>query len=55
MIPRRAQEMPLSNLQPAGQRMTVPVDDAVATKLNARVVEMIAKPDELRGLLCVRR
>ena len=56
MIRRRAvQEIPLGSLQPAGQLMTVPVDDAVATKLNARIVEIIAKPektDELRGLLC---
>ena len=35
--------------------MKVSFEDAVATELNARVVEFIAKPektDELRGLLC---
>ena len=37
------------------RRMTIPFEDAVATKLHARVVEFVAKPektDELRGLLC---
>jgi heme-degrading monooxygenase HmoA len=56
MIPRRTvREIPLPSLQPAKESMTVPFEDAVATKLNARVVEFIAKPgktDELRGLLC---
>jgi len=56
MIPRRTvREIPLGSLQPAEQLMTVPFEDAVATKLNARVVEFIAKPektDELRGFLC---
>ena len=37
------------------RRMTILFEDAVATKLHARVVEFVAKPektDELRGLLC---
>ena len=37
------------------RRMTIPFEDAVATKLHARAVEFVAKPektDELRGLLC---
>ena len=53
MIPRHtARKIPLVSLQPAEQ---LPFEDAVAAKLNARVVEFIAKPektDELRGLLC---
>jgi hypothetical protein len=56
MIPRRTvREIPLGSLQPVEQLMTVPFEDAVAAKLNARVVEFIAKPkkaNELRGLLC---
>ena len=56
MISRRTvQEIPLDNLESAEQPMTVPFEDAVATKLNARAVEFVAKPgktDELRGLLC---
>ena len=55
MIPRRTmQEVPVGRLQPE-QSMKVSFEDAVATELNARVVEFIAKPektDELRGLLC---
>jgi hypothetical protein len=55
-IPRRTvREIPLGSLQPEEQLITVPFEDAVATQLNARVVEFIAKPektDELRGLLC---
>jgi quinol monooxygenase YgiN len=55
MIPRRTvRESPLGSLQPAEQRMTIPFEDAVAIKLDARVVEFIAKPqktDELRVLL----
>jgi hypothetical protein len=35
MIPRRTvQEIPLGSLQPAKQSMTVPFEDAVATKPN---------------------
>jgi len=37
------------------RRITILFEDAVATKLHARVVEFVAKPektDELRGLLC---
>jgi hypothetical protein len=48
------QEVPVGRLQPE-QSMKVSFEDAVATELNARVVEFIAKPektDELRGLLC---
>src|SRR6266568_1660282 len=56
MIPRRtARQTSLSSLQPAEHCMTGPLEDAVAIKPNARVVEFIAKPektDELRGLLC---
>jgi antibiotic biosynthesis monooxygenase len=56
MITRRTvRGIPLTSLQPAEQLMTVPFEDAEATRLNARVVEFIAKPektDELRGLLC---
>jgi hypothetical protein len=56
MIRRRAvQEIPFGSLQPADQLATVPFEDPEATKLNARVVEVIAKPektDELRSLLC---
>lgn len=56
MSSRRAvREKPLGSFQPAEQLMTVPVGDALATKLNARAVEFIAKPgktDELRGFLC---
>ena len=56
MIPGRAvKEIPPGSLPPEDQLMTVPFEDAVARKLNARVVEVIAKPektDELRGLLC---
>ena len=55
MIPRRiVREIPVGRLQPE-QSMKVSFEDAVATELNARVVEFIAKPektDELRGLLC---
>ena len=55
MIPRRTvQEIPVGRLQPE-QSMKISFEDAVATELNARVVEFIAKPektDELRGLLC---
>jgi hypothetical protein len=55
MIPlRTVREVPIGSLQPAEQPMTIPFEDAVATKLHARVVEFIAKPektDELRGLL----
>jgi hypothetical protein len=55
MIPRRTmQEVPVGRLQPE-QSMKVSFEDAVATELNARVVEFIAKPektDELRGLVC---
>jgi antibiotic biosynthesis monooxygenase len=52
---RTVQEIPLDRLESAEQPMTVPFEDAVATKVNARAVEFIAKPgktDELRGLLC---
>src|SRR6266436_6019900 len=56
MIPRRtARQTPLGSLQPSELSMTVPSEDTAAAKLNARVVEFIAKPektDELRGLLC---
>jgi hypothetical protein len=52
MIPRRiVREIPVGRLQPEQSI----IEDAVATELNARVVEFIAKPektDELRGLLC---
>ena len=51
---RTVREIPLGRLHPE-QSMKVSFDDAVATVLNARVVEFIAKPgktDELRGLLC---
>jgi hypothetical protein len=55
MIPRRTvREVPIGSLQPAEQPMTIPFEDAAAIKLNARVVEFIAKPektDELRALL----
>jgi antibiotic biosynthesis monooxygenase len=55
MIPRRTvREIPVGRLQPE-QSMKVSFEDEVATELNARVVEFIAKPektDELRGLLC---
>ena len=55
MIPRRTvREIPVGKLQPE-QSTRVSFEDAVATELNARVVEFIAKPektDELRGLLC---
>ena len=47
-------EIPVGRLQ-LEQSMKVPFEDAVATELNARVVEFIAKPEktgELRGLLC---
>ena len=54
MIPRRTvREIPVGRLQPE-QSMKVSFEDEVATELNARVVEFIAKPektDELRGLL----
>jgi len=49
MIPHR------TVLEIPEQSMKVAFEDAVATELNARVVEFIAKPgktDELRGLLC---
>ena len=56
MIPRRnVREIPFGKLQTADQSMKVAFEDAVATEVNARVVEFIAKPgktDELRGLLC---
>lgn len=57
MIPRHTvRETRLGSIQPAEQPMTIPFEDTqVATKLNARVVEFIAKPektDELRGFLC---
>ena len=56
MIPRRtARQTPLGSLQPSELSMTVPSEDTPAAKLNARVVEFIAKPEktaELRGLLC---
>src|SRR5260370_29237859 len=56
MIPRRTvQAIPLGSLQPEGQSMNAPSEDAIGTKLNARVVEFIAKPkktDQLRRLLC---
>jgi len=55
MNPRTVREIPLGSLQPAEGSMTVPFEDAVATKLNARAVEFVAKPgktDELRDLLC---
>jgi hypothetical protein len=52
MIPRRiVREIPVGRLQPEQSI----IEDAVATELNARVVEFIAKPektDELRSLLC---
>jgi hypothetical protein len=52
MIPRRiVREIPVGRLQPEQSI----IEDAVATELDARVVEFIAKPektDELRGLLC---
>ena len=55
MIPRRTvREIPVGRLQPE-QSMKVSFEGEVATELNARVVEFIAKPektDELRGLLC---
>jgi hypothetical protein len=55
MIPRRTvREVSIGNLQPAKQPMTIPFENAVAIKLNARVVEFIAKPektDELRTLV----
>jgi heme-degrading monooxygenase HmoA len=47
--------LPHRTLKLAEQPMTVPFKHAAATKLNARVVEFIAKPrktDKLRGLLC---
>src|SRR5260370_12255177 len=53
MISRRTvREIPVGRLQPE-QSMRVSFEDAVATELNARVGEFIAKPektDELRGL-----
>ncbi|PYX52989.1 MAG: hypothetical protein DMG76_27350 [Acidobacteria bacterium] len=56
MLPRRiVLKIPLVSLRPAEQFTTPLFEDAVAAKLNARVVEFIAKPektDELRGLLC---
>lgn len=56
MIPScTGQEIPLSSVQHAEQLMMAPVENAVTTKVNARVVEFIAKPektDELRNLLC---
>ncbi len=56
MIPRRtARQTPLGSLQPSELSMAVPSEDTAAAKLNARVVEFIAKPEktaELRGLLC---
>jgi hypothetical protein len=52
MIPRRiVREIPVGRLQPEQSI----IEDAVATELDARVVEFIAKPektDELRSLLC---
>jgi hypothetical protein len=54
MIPRRVRKIPLDSLQPK-QPITIPFEDVLAIKLQARVVEFIAKPertDELRGLLC---
>jgi quinol monooxygenase YgiN len=55
MIPRRTvREVSIGSLQPAEQPMTIPFENTVAIKLNARVVEFIAKPektDELRALL----
>jgi len=54
MIRRTTRQTPLGSLQPAEQSMTMPFEDAVATKVSARVVEFIAKPEktnELRGLL----
>jgi Antibiotic biosynthesis monooxygenase len=55
MIPHRTvREIPVGRLQPE-QSVKVSFEDAVAAELNARVVELIAKPektDELRGLLC---
>jgi hypothetical protein len=54
MIARRAvRAIPIGGFQP-GQSMKTPIEDAVGTKLNARVVEFIAKPkktDQLRRLL----
>jgi hypothetical protein len=55
ILGRALQEIPLGGVQPEDQMMTVPFEDTAATKLNARVVEVIAKSektDELRGLLC---
>ena len=56
MISRRpVQEIPLHRLESAEPPMTVPFEDAVATKANARAVEVVAKPgktDELVDLLC---
>lgn len=52
---RPVQEIPLDRLESAEPPMIVPFEDAVATKANARAVEVLAKPgktDELRGLLC---
>jgi hypothetical protein len=55
MIPRcTVREVSIGNLRPAEQPTTIPFENAVAIKLNARVVEFIAKPektDELRALL----
>lgn len=52
---RPVHEIPLDRLESADPPMIVPFEDAVATKANARAVEVLAKPgktDELRGLLC---
>ena len=56
MVPHRSTaQTPSSKLKLAEQPMAVPFQDVAATKLNARVVEFIAKPrrtEKLRSLLC---
>ena len=56
MIPHRSTaQTPPSKLKLAEQPMTISFQDVEATKLNARVVEFIAKPrktEKLRNILC---
>ena len=56
MIPHRNRlKSPLGSPAPPEQPMTACFEESVATNLNGRVVEFIAKPgktDELRSLLC---
>ncbi len=56
MLPRRiVLKIPLVSLRPAEQFTTPLFEDAVAAKLNARVVEFIAKPSRCDDDILERR